>query len=143
MGIPIIGDILDTIGGLAGKVIVDKDKRNEIAFKVEELKDKSDERFHAELMGQIDINKIEAEHASIFVAGWRPFIGWTSGVGLGYHFVASPFVEIIARSLGYTEPMPVLDASTLLTLVLAMLGVGAQRSFDKLKNKDTKRIGKL
>lgn len=142
MGIPFIGDIIDKIGGIAGKAIVDKDKRNEIAFKLEALKDKADERFHDELMGQIEVNKVEAAHSSIFVAGWRPFIGWTSGVGLGYHFVASPFIEFIARISGYTGEMPTVDAATLMTLILAMLGVGAQRSFDKMKGVDTKKVGK-
>lgn len=137
MGIPIIGDIIGAVGKLAGKAIVDKDKRNELNFKLEALKDKADERFHDELIGQIEVNKIEATHSSIFVAGWRPFIGWTGGVGLAYHFVVSPFLDIFI-----VEPMPELDAATLMTLVLAMLGVGAQRSFDKIKGVDTKIVGK-
>jgi hypothetical protein len=84
-------------------------------------------------MGQIEVNKEEAQHASIFVAGWRPFIGWVGGVGLGYSFVLAPFIEFIARANGYTQAMPSPNATELLTLVMSMLGVGAMRSYDKSK----------
>lgn len=133
MGIPILGDIIDAIGGLASEAIVDKDKKNELKVRLEELRDKADQRLHDELMGQIEVNKVEAAHASIFVAGWRPFIGWTGGVGLAYSFVLSPFIEFLARVFGFTQPMPELDTGQLMTLVLAMLGVGAMRSYDKVK----------
>jgi len=141
MGIPIIGDIINAVKDLAGEVIVDKDKKNEILYKVEQLKDQADQRFHDELMGQIEVNKVEAAHSSVFVAGWRPFIGWVGGVGLGYTFVLAPFLEILVKTLGYAEPMPVVDSTSLMTLVLAMLGIGAQRSWDKTKGVDTKQIG--
>lgn len=133
MGIPILGDIIDAVGGLASEFIVDKDKKNELKVRIEELRDKADQRLHDELMGQIEVNKVEAGHASIFVAGWRPFIGWTGGAGLAYSFVLSPFIEFAARIFGYTQPMPELDTGQLMTLVLAMLGVGAMRSYDKGK----------
>lgn len=137
MAIPIIGDIIDAVGGLVSEVVVDKDKKNELLFKIEQLKDKSDERFHEELLGQIEVNKVEAGHSSLFVAGWRPFIGWVGGVGLAYNFIVSPFIDFMVEG-----PMPELDSATLLTLVLAMLGVGAQRSFDKVKGVGTNSIGK-
>ena len=142
MGIPIIGDIINAVKDLAGEVIVDKDKKNDILFKIEQLKDNADQRFHDELMGQIEVNKVEAAHSSIFVSGWRPFIGWTGGVGLAYTFVASPFIEFIARVFGYTEPMPVLETGQLMALVTAMLGVGAMRSFDKKEGTATTTVSK-
>jgi hypothetical protein len=130
----ILKQVLSPITDLVSEVIVDKDKRNEINLKIAELADKADERLHKELMAQAEINKVEAGHASIFVAGWRPFIGWTGGVGLAYSFVLAPFIEFIARANGYTGEMPVPDASQLMTLVTAMLGIGAMRSFDKMKH---------
>jgi len=133
MGIPIIGDIIGAVKDLAGKAIVDKDKKNEILYKLQELEDKADQRFHDELMGQIETNKIEASHSSIFVAGWRPFIGWVGGVGLAYTFVLSPFIELIARARGFVGEMPMPDANQLMTLITAMLGVGAMRSYEKVK----------
>jgi hypothetical protein len=127
----ILGGLIEPVTDIIGEVVVDKDKKRELEFKLQELVDKADQRYHEELMGQIEVNKVEAQHASIFVAGWRPFIGWTSGVGLAYTFVAAPFIEFIARAVGYTQEMPLPDASQLMVLVTSMLGVGAMRSYDK------------
>lgn len=129
----ILGDLISPIKDILGEVIVDKDKKKELEYKLQELVDKADERYHEELMGQIEVNKVEAQHASLFVAGWRPFIGWTGGVGLAYSFVLAPFIEFIARANGYTQEMPMPDASQLMVLVTSMLGVGALRSYDKAK----------
>lgn len=131
--VPIIGDIIGAVKDIAGEVIVDKDKRNEINLKLQELEDRANERLHQELMGQIEVNKIEAAHQSVFVAGWRPFIGWTGGVGLGWTFIGSPVVEFLSRIFGYSGAMPVVDTNSLLMLVLAMLGVGTMRTYEKTK----------
>ena len=129
----ILKELISPVTDIVSEVVVDKDKRDEIRLKIEELADKADERYHEELMGQIEVNKVEAQHASVFVAGWRPFIGWTSGVGIAYTFVLAPFIEFVARAAGYTQDMPLPDAAQLMTLVTAMLGVGAMRSYDKVK----------
>lgn len=142
MGIPILGDIINAVKDLAGEVIVDKDKKNEILLKIKEIEDRADERFHAELMGQIEVNKVEAAHPSVFVAGWRPAIGWISAVGLGWQFVLAPFTETVAKLFGWNGAMPVVDSEALLMLILGMLGIGAQRSFDKAKGIDTRLIKK-
>lgn len=128
----ILGDILSPVTDIVSEVVVDKDKKKEIELKLQELVDRADERYHEELLGQIETNQIEAQHASVFVAGWRPFIGWTSGVGIAYTFVAAPFIEFVARANGYVGEMPMPDMGQLMTLVLAMLGVGAMRSYDKV-----------
>lgn len=83
----ILSDLIKPVTDIIGEVVVDKDKKKEIEYKMQQLVDAADERYHEELMGQIEVNKEEAKHASIFVAGWRPFIGWVGGVGLGYTFV--------------------------------------------------------
>lgn len=138
----VLGSILKPVTGIIDKAVVDKDKARELNYKVQELVDKTDQRLHDELMGQIEVNKVEATHSSIFVAGWRPFIGWVSGTGLAYHFILSPILETVLKSTGwYTGVMPELDATTLMTLTLAMLGVGAQRTVDKIFKVDTKKIG--
>ena len=129
----ILKELISPVTDIIGEVVVDKDKKKEIELKIQELADKADERYHEELMGQIEVNKVEAQHASIFVAGWRPFIGWTSGVGIAYTFVLAPFIEFVARASGYTQDMPLPDAAQLMTLVTALLGVGAMRSYDKVK----------
>ena len=129
----LLGGLTAPITDIISEVVVDKDKKREIELQLQEIIDRADARYHEELMGQIEVNKEEAKHASIFVAGWRPFIGWTGGVGLAYSFVLAPFIEFVARANGYIQEMPMPDAGALMTLVTAMLGVGAMRSYDKQK----------
>lgn len=129
----ILGDAIKPITDIVSEVVVDKDKRDQINLQLQQLADKADERYHDEMMGQIDVNKTEAANASVFVAGWRPFIGWVGGVGLGYSFVLAPFIEFVARYRGYIGALPVPDSSQLMTLVLSMLGVGAMRTYEKVK----------
>lgn len=134
MGIgSILKDLISPVTNIIEEVVVDKDKVRQINLEIEKLADQADARYHEELMGQIEVNKVEAQHASIFVAGWRPFIGWTGGVGLAYSFVLAPFIEFIAGANGYTQEMPMPDSSQLMVLVTSMLGVGAMRSYDKAK----------
>ncbi len=132
MGIPFIGDIFDTIGDLVGKAIPDADKKNEIKYKIEELKDQAEARIHAENMGQIEINKTEANHASVFVAGWRPALGWVCAAGAGAAYVLIPLFGAVQAWWG-GSPIPVYDVSNLMTLVAALLGLGGLRSFEVAK----------
>jgi hypothetical protein len=84
--------------------------------------------------GQLEINKAEAQHRSIFVAGWRPFVGWTCGVALAWHFVLAPFVIFASAYAGVALPdLPQFDMSSLLTVLMGMLGLGGMRSFEKMK----------
>ena len=80
---------------------------------------------------QSEINKMEAQHRSIFVAGWRPFIGWICGVALFYNF-------IIRDVIAWVSPMAMPPASQmdqLITILLGMLGLGGLRTFEKIKDK--------
>lgn len=92
-------------------------------------------------IAQVELNKTEAQHANVFVAGWRPFIGWVGGVSLAWTFLLHPLMTWVATVSGYTGTFPELNTDPLMTLVLAMLGVGAMRSFDKFNGTDTKAIG--
>lgn len=133
MGLPIIGDLIDGVKDIVSEVIVDKDKKIQIEAELEFLRDRAGERLHQEMMGQMSINRTEAASRSIFVAGWRPFIGWVCGAAVSWSFVIGPLVEWISRLFGWQGSMPELDVGQLMTLVLAMLGVGAMRSYDKGK----------
>lgn len=85
--------------------------------------------------GQTDINKQEAAHKSIFVAGWRPFIGWACGIGIFWSFLGYPVAEFIIVASGNEVELPALNTDTLFELVLAMLGMGGLRTYEKLKGK--------
>jgi len=86
------------------------------------------------VLGQLEINKEEAKHASIFVAGWRPACGWVGATGLAYHFVIQPLVVfLVTRFEWEVPPLPVFDMDTLTTLLFGMLGLGGLRTFEKFK----------
>lgn len=129
----LLGGILAPVRDIISEVVVDKDKRDQIMLQLAEIEDRGEQRLHDELMGQIAVNNSEAQTRSVFIAGWRPFIGWTGGFGIAWTFVAGPMVEFLARLFGWHGTMPVIDTGQLMTLVMAMLGVGAMRSYDKMK----------
>lgn len=81
---------------------------------------------------QSEINKVEAQHRTIFVAGWRPFIGWVCGVALAYNFVLR---DLLIWFLGQEQVPPALQMEHLMTVLIGMLGLGGMRTFEKLKNK--------
>jgi hypothetical protein len=87
----------------------------------------------AESQSQNEVNKVEAAHSNLFVAGWRPFIGWMGGISLGYAFLLQPILSWFLAILGVTTPLPEPNTETMMALVTAMLGVTAARSFDKWK----------
>jgi Holin of 3TMs, for gene-transfer release len=82
--------------------------------------------------GQIQINLAEAGARSLFVSGWRPFVGWVCGVGLASQFLFRPFVMFGCRLAGRPLDYPSLDMGTLLTLLFGMLGLGAARTVEKV-----------
>jgi hypothetical protein len=83
-----------------------------------------------ELQGEI--NKIEAQHRTIFVAGWRPFIGWVCGFALAYNFVLR---DLLVWWFGPETAPPALQMEHLITVLVGMLGLGGLRSIDKYNNK--------
>ena len=137
----ILKDLISPVTDIVSEVVVDKDKKKELEYKLQELIDKADARYHEQMMGQIEVNKVEAAHPSVFVAGWRPFIGWTGGASIAYTFLIAPFANQIAKWAGYTGEMVVLDTASLMVLITGMLGIGGMRSFDKMKGTDNKQIG--
>ena len=82
---------------------------------------------------QMAINQAEATNTNVFVSGWRPFIGWICGVGLGTQFILNPFVTYISLLAGNTIVFPSLDLGLLTMLVSGMLGLGSLRTYEKVK----------
>jgi len=105
--LPIVGKVLD-------KVIPDKNARQAAQLALEAAEQRGELDL---LMGQLEVNKAEAAHKSLFVAGWRPFIGWVSGVGLMYNVLLSPFLDIWFE-------MPTVDPALLYPVLMGMLGLG-------------------
>lgn len=87
----------------------------------------------ATMAGQMDINKVEAASASVFVSGWRPAIGWVCGAGFAVQFVIGPLAEWGSALAGHPVKFPQMDTSTMMPLLLGMLGLGGLRTAEKIQ----------
>lgn len=85
-----------------------------------------------QVIAQLEINAREAAHPSIFVAGWRPFFGWSGGIGFLYATIGQPALAWLAAIKGWPQP-PVLNLDLLWVVVTGMLGIGGLRTFEKSK----------
>ena len=89
---------------------------------------------------QIQTNIEEAKSTNWWVAGWRPAIGWVCGAGLAYAALVEPFARFAARVwFGYTGNFPVIDTDLTMQILMGMLGLGAMRSVEKVKNAEGHR----
>lgn len=126
------------------KIWPDPTKRAEELRKLETLKQRGDLAVmdaHIKLMlGQIEINKQEAQSKSLFVAGWRPAVGWIGGLSFGYAAIVEPIMRFTAKMSGYEGGFPLLDTTMTMQVLIGMLGLGVMRSFDKSKGTQTDSI---
>lgn len=90
------------------------------------------------LTKQIDVNIEEAKSDSIFVSGWRPFLGWVCGLSFAWQFVGLPIAVFISSCVGHTLIVPEFDFATMSTVLMGMLGLGSLRTFEKIKKVNTK-----
>lgn len=121
------GPIASGLFGLIDKLFTSDDERMAAKIKILEL-EKSGE------LAQIGVNMKEAEHPSLFVAGWRPFIGWVCGLSFAWTFLIYPMLTFAVIALGVPVPLhmiPALDLSTMMPVLMGMLGLGAMRSWEK------------
>jgi hypothetical protein len=85
------------------------------------------------IVGQLEINKVEAASPSVFVSGWRPFIGWVCGCSFAYKFVIGPVIQQISVAYGYNWPSVDIDMEAMLYVLGGMLGLGGLRTYEKVK----------
>ena len=123
--------LIGPVTSLLDNFIEDKDQKNKLAHEIATMAEK---QAHEANMMQAETNKEEAAHRSVWVAGWRPFIGWVCGVALAWHFVLSPVIIFLAAWFSVTLPaLPVFDMGSLMTVLMGMLGLGGLRTFEKTK----------
>ena len=119
----ILSSLIGPATKLLDKVIEDKDQKNALAHEIATMA----ERHAQELaQGQLEVNKVEAAHKSLFVAGWRPAIGWVCAFGLFYNV-------ILANIIGIWVDVPEIDTTLLVPVMMGMLGLGAMRSYEKVQ----------
>lgn len=122
--------LVPAVTGLLDKFIPDADEKAKLAHEISTLAEK---QAHESAMAQIKVNQEEAKHKSTFVSGWRPFIGWTCGVALSYHFIIQPLLLFVLTATGQPVELPTFDMGSLMTVLMGMLGLGGLRTFEKVK----------
>lgn len=133
---------LELANSLVERIWKDPETQSKEKLRLAELAQSGDlEKFNAEvklLVGQMEINKQEAASGNLFVAGWRPFVGWVCGFALLYAAILEPFMRFIAKLNDYTGEFPVIDTNITMQILLGMLGLGMMRTREKEKGVDTK-----
>lgn len=124
----LIGESLDTI---VDRLIPDVNQAGKVKS---EIKKSLVDTANNALLAQIEVNKIEAKHKSVFVSGWRPATGWICASALGFNFLIQP---LLAYSLAYMSPEtpipPTIELAPLMTVLMGMLGLGGLRTYEKVQ----------
>jgi hypothetical protein len=128
--IPIVTALLPALGTLIDRLIPDRAAAEKAKAEMEQQLVSA---ANQAALAQVEVNKIEAAHSSVFVAGWRPSIGWVCAAGLAWAFVMAPIASWALVVLGIKAELPAIHTDYLLELVLAMLGIGGLRTFEKLR----------
>lgn len=119
------GSAVEAIGGVFDKLFTSDEERTQAAYVLEKLRQKP-------ALVQAEINKIEAAHRTLFVAGWRPFIGWVCGLGFLWAFIGHPLFEWAVALAGLNLAPPEIMTDNMMELVLALLGLGTLRTYEKV-----------
>lgn len=129
------GLVMEAAKGLIARIWPDPAQQAEAQRKLAELEQTGGlAQLNADLqtrLAQIDVNKLDAQ-GNWFQRGWRPYIGWVGGVGLSYQFLLQPLLAWLSVNVGWTAP-PVLNSDALYGLVAQLLGLGALRTFERIK----------
>ena len=133
-----IGSVIEAVGKVAGDLVTTDKERLEMALEEKRLQLQEKEIEQRTDLAQVEVNRAEAQHSSIFVAGWRPAIGWIGASALAYQFLAYPlalWAWTYLQGLGYIpkdlQPPPVLDADQLWVILSGILGIAGMRTFEK------------
>ena len=123
-----IDKLIGPVTGLLDKFIEDKDQKARLAHEVATMAEN-----HAQELakGELEVNKVEAAHKSLFVSGWRPFIGWTCGLGMFGNFITIPFSNFVLALLSIDIVIPLVPLETMMPVLMGMLGLGAMRTYEK------------
>ena len=123
-----IDKLIGPVTGLLDKFIEDKDQKAKLAHEVATMAQK-----HAQELAkaQLEVNKAEAQHKSIFVSGWRPAVGWCCVFGMMGNFMVIPFANFVLALLEIPVSVPLIDTATMMPVLMGMLGLGAMRTYEK------------
>ena len=123
-----IDKLIGPVTGLLDKFIPDADTKAKLAHEVATMAEN-----HAQELakGQMEINAVEAANSNVFVSGWRPFIGWTCGLGMFGNFITIPFSNFVLALFEVDIVIPLVPLETMMPVLMGMLGLGAMRTYEK------------
>ena len=84
------------------------------------------------VQGQLDINKVEAANPSVFVSGWRPFIGWVCGSACAWNWIGLPIAKMALVLWGHPLDLAAANLTEMMPVLLGMLGLGSLRTLEKI-----------
>jgi hypothetical protein len=126
-----VGSAVSSLFGLIDSLFTSDEERSNAKLRILELQAKGD-------LAQLAVNTAEAANESLFVSGWRPFIGWVCGGAFAYSFLIQPFMAFVAwivfSSTGQVmsiDTLPELDLAMMMPVLLGMLGLGGLRTYEK------------
>lgn len=139
MWLTLIGTLIGPLSSIINKLIPDPDKAQEVKAEIEKAliaqQGQVEQAIADAAKAQVEVNLKEAESPSMFVAGWRPFIGWVCGIAFACTFLIAPFFTWISKMLGGPD-FPTLDSATLMSLTMGLLGLGTMRTVEKVQGVD-------
>lgn len=125
-----LGGALNLLSTIIDKAVPDKGQAAKIKLQMLEM-------HQAGELAQLEVNKVEAQHGSIFVAGWRPFVGWVCGAAFAYAFLFQPLFSAVLLLCHSDVVLPSVDLTVMMPVLLGMLGL---RTFEKHRGIDTKEL---
>mgnify|MGYP003624228312 CR=1 len=123
--------LIGPVSAILDKVIPDKDLREKLSHEIATM---AERHTHEQVQAQLEINKTEAAHKNMFVAGWRPACGWVCVLGMAGNFLVIPFANMTLELLETGVEVPMIDLATMLPVLMGMLGLGGLRTFEKVKS---------
>jgi hypothetical protein len=136
---PMLAALIGPVLEIVGKVIPDPQAKAEMQLKILQLQQAGEfKQLETELavaLGQVEINKVEAGSESLFKSGWRPAVGWTCALAFACKFIGGPFLFVLAQFIPDMKPivLPPIDMTEMLPILVGMLGLGAYRTYEKVK----------
>ena len=126
-----IDKLIGPVTGLLDKFIEDKDQKARLAHDLATMAEKHAQEINK---AQLEVNKVEAGHASLFVSGWRPAVGWVCVLGMAGNFMVIPFTNFVLALLDIDVTIPLIDTATMMPVLMGMLGLGGLRTYEKSKD---------
>ena len=125
----LIDRLIGPVSTILDKVVADKDLKEQLSHDIATM---AERHSHDVIKAQIEVNKEEAKHKSLFVSGWRPAVGWTCTLALLSNFILIPMTNFILVLANSDIAIPLIDVSTMMPVLMGMLGLGTMRTVEKI-----------